>query len=430
MKRTFRSFPIQHFPETKKQVLHWCHQSGTCVFLDNQQYDLPYRQHECLAAAGIRHMIRLDAGNALHELQKFIDTHGDWCFGHIGYGLKSETEFVDNTLPSRSGFPDLFFFIPEVVIRLDAGEIHIGSFNLNHEEVFKEISSITHYRYLQHTSSFSVIQSMDKQAYIEKIQRIKSHILRGDCYELNYCIEFYAEQADVDPLYLYEQLVNLSPNPFSAYYRSQDLYLACASPERYMSKKADRIFSQPIKGTIRRNRQDPEEDERLKSHLSKSSKERSENVMVVDLVRNDLSRVCMPSSVKVDELFRVHTFPHLHHMISTVSGRLQHDKTFTDIIRSTFPMGSMTGAPKKRVLELIEAYEPTARGLFSGTLGYITPEGDFDFNVVIRSIVYNQSAKYLSYHVGSGITGYADPEQEYAECLLKAEAIAQILKGS
>ncbi len=375
-------------------------------------------------------MIRLDAGNALDELQKFIDTHADWCFGHIGYGLKSETEFVDNTIPNKTGFPDLFFFIPEVVIRLDDHEIHIGSVDMNHEDIFKEITSFTQDRYVNNVSSVSIIQSMDKQAYIDEIQRIKSHILRGDCYELNYCIEFYAEQADLDPLYLYEQLVNLSPNPFSAYYRMRDLYLACASPERYMSKKADRIFSQPIKGTIRRNRQDPEEDERLKSHLSNSSKERSENVMVVDLVRNDLSRVCVPSSVQVDELFRVHTFPHLHHMISTVSGRLQHDKTFTDVIRATFPMGSMTGAPKKRVLELIEAYEPTARGLFSGTLGYITPEGDFDFNVVIRSIVYNESSKYLSYHVGSGITGYADPEQEYAECLLKAEAIALILKGA
>ena len=430
MKRTFRSFPIHNFPETKKQVLHWCHQSGTCVFLDNNQYDLPNSKYECLAAAGSRHEIRLDAGGALRKLQIFIDQHADWCFGHIGYGLKSETEFVANTLPDKSGFPDLFFFIPEVVVQLDEAEILIGCIDRNHEDILQEIISCTHDRYIQHSSSVSICQSVDKLTYVEQIQRIQSHILRGDCYELNYCIEFYAEQADLNPLCLYERLTSLSPNPFSAYYRIRDLYLSCASPERYMSKKADRLFSQPIKGTVRRNIQDQEEDERLKWHLSHSLKERSENVMVVDLVRNDLSRVCLPSSVQVDELFSVHTFPHLHHMISTISGKLRHDKTFADIIRATFPMGSMTGAPKKRVLELIEKYELTARSIFSGALGYITPEGDFDLNVIIRSIVYNHTQQYLSYHVGSGITGYADAEQEYAECLLKAEAIAMILKGA
>jgi para-aminobenzoate synthetase component 1 len=226
---------------------------------------------------------------------------------------------------------------------------------------------------------------------------------------------------------VYEQLVQISPNPFAAYYRINDLFLLCASPERYMAKRRDQLFSQPIKGTVKRDQHNATADDLLKTSLLNSTKERSENVMVVDLVRNDLSRVCTAASVQVDELFGVYTFPHLHHMISTVSGRLREGVSFTDIIRASFPMGSMTGAPKKRVLELIDAYEPTARGIFSGALGYISPEGDFDFNVVIRSIAYNQSTQYLSYHVGSGITGYANPEKEYEECLLKAEAIAKVL---
>ncbi|MFN9711177.1 MAG: chorismate-binding protein [Bacteroidota bacterium] len=324
-------------------------------------------------------------------------------------------------------FPDLFFFIPQVIIRLDENNLRVGSLQEDHEQIFNDILSVEE----DHASSVSapvkLCETISRQDYLKRLEQVKAHILRGDCYELNYCIEFIAEDARVNPLGLYEQLASISPNPFAAYYRIGDLYLLCASPERYIARQGDKIFSQPIKGTVKRNKEDLQEDNRLKIYLTESTKEKSENVMVVDLVRNDLSRVCLPASVQVEELFGVYTFPHLHHMISTVSGHLREGIQFSDIIRATFPMGSMTGAPKKRVLELIDRYEPTARGIFSGALGYITPEGDFDFNVVIRSIAYDQSTKHLSYHVGSGITGYADTEREYEECLLKAGAISQVL---
>ena len=160
-----------------------------------------------------------------------------------------------------------------------------------------------------------------------------------------------------------------------------------------------------------------------KEELFHSDKDRSENVMVVDLVRNDLSKVCEEGTVKVDELYGIYSFPQVHQMISTVSGELKKNISFTEIIKATFPMGSMTGAPKKRVMELIEQYEKTKRGIFSGCLGYISPNGDFDFNVVIRSIMYNASSNYLSFQAGSAITFYSDPEKEWEECLLKAEAI-------
>ena len=427
MNRTFRSFPIQDFQKTKQQVLRWCHQSGTCVFLDSHHYDLPNRQIECLAAAGIHQMIRLDAEHALESLQNFIDEQQDWCFGHLGYDLKHETEQVINTKKNLVQFPDLFFFVPQVVIRLDAAALYIGSLHEDHENIFQTIISCIEAETVHNVSSVQFLESINKSDYLTQIERIKAHIARGDCYELNYCIEFFAENSTINPLHVYEQLAHISPNPFSAYYRIDDLYLICASPERYIAKRGDQLFSQPIKGTVKRDQHNPTADDLLKTSLLNSAKERSENVMVVDLVRNDLSRVCTAASVQVDELFGVYTFPHLHHMISTVSGRLREGVNFTDIIRASFPMGSMTGAPKKRVLELIDAYEPTARGIFSGALGYISPEGDFDFNVVIRSIAYNQSTQYLSYHVGSGITGYAEAEKEYAECLLKAEAIAGVL---
>jgi para-aminobenzoate synthetase component 1 len=221
--------------------------------------------------------------------------------------------------------------------------------------------------------------------------------------------------------------MTISPNPFAALYRLHDRYLLCASPERFICKKGLRISSQPMKGTIKRDLSNKSEDEKLKEELKASAKDQSENVMVVDLVRNDLSRICNDGSVKVDELFGIYSYPQVHQMISTINGELKEDILFSEIIEATFPMGSMTGAPKYRVMQLIDEYEEGARGIFSGSVGYVDENGDFDFNVVIRSMMYNASSKYLSYQVGSGITFYSDPEMEWEECLLKGQAIKKVL---
>jgi para-aminobenzoate synthetase component 1 len=228
---------------------------------------------------------------------------------------------------------------------------------------------------------------------------------------------------------VFQRLTAISPNPFSALYKWHQSFLICASPERFLMKKGDQLISQPMKGTIRRNTGDTEEDEKLKSELKQSAKDQSENFMVVDMVRNDLSKICVDASVKVEELFGVYTYPHVHQMISTIGGQLKKDVQFSEIIKATFPMGSMTGAPKHRVMELIDEFEVSARGIFSGSVGYVNPERDFDFNVVIRSIMYNAVTKYLSYQVGSGITFYSDPEKEWEECLLKGEAIRKVLEN-
>jgi para-aminobenzoate synthetase component 1 len=240
-------------------------------------------------------------------------------------------------------------------------------------------------------------------------------------------MEFFAEDVKLDPLYCYQSLTTISPNPFSAFYKVNNSYLLCASPERFLRKEENKLISQPIKGTIKRNTTDAADDELLKQQLYKSEKDRSENVMVVDLVRNDLSRVCKEGSVQVDELFGIYSFPQLYQMISTISGEVNETLSFTDVLCATFPMGSMTGAPKRKVMQLIEQYEQSRRGLFSGAVGYISPTDDFDFNVVIRSIFYNAATNYLSYMVGSGITYYSNAEQEYEECLLKADAIRKVL---
>ncbi len=425
MKRQFRSFPLINLDITKKQVLCWAHQSGTCVFLDNHRYHLPHQKYECLVGVGSHAAINTNRVGALDALQSFIDLHQDWCFGHLAYELKSETEAVDTQKKNGAEFPDLFFFIPEVVVKLSDQEIQIGSLSNDHERILEDILSTT--LEMDAFIKVEINNRISRSEYVSTIDKIKHHILRGDCYELNYCMEFFSENTFLDPLFVYTQLTDFSPNPFSAYYRFDNKYLMSASPERYLSKQGSAIYSQPIKGTIKRDLADGTSDERLKQMLKKSNKDRSENVMVVDLVRNDLSRICEEGSVKVEELFEVYTFPHLHHMISTISGVVREGTKFSDYIKASFPMGSMTGAPKKKVMELIDVYEPSARGIFSGALGYITPNGDFDFNVVIRSLVYNEKNKYMSYHVGSGITGYSNPENEYEECLIKAQAIKKVL---
>ncbi|MGF2412300.1 MAG: chorismate-binding protein, partial [Ferruginibacter sp.] len=252
------------------------------------------------------------------------------------------------------------------------------------------------------------------------------HILKGDCYELNFCQSFFVDNVQINPVEKYIQLSKVSPAPFGAFYKLNGHYCLCASPERFLQKKGTRLISQPIKGTTRRDI-DPTIDESNKQYLLQSEKEKSENVMVVDLVRNDMSMVCEKGTVFVNELFGIYSFPQVHQMISTIEGTVSNNFPFTKIIEACFPMGSMTGAPKKKVMELIEQYEETARGLFSGSIGYITPDADFDFNVVIRSLFYNEIKNSISLFAGSGITFYSKAEEEYDECMAKAESLINIL---
>jgi para-aminobenzoate synthetase component I len=419
-------FTITDPENAKKKMLSWANQFGIFCFLDNHSYQTNYHSVECLLAIGTKSNFIANAGNALNDLQKFLDEKPRWLFGHLGYDLKNEIESVTTSHKNWPGFPDIFFFEPKFIIRLSEKES--DSYRMEIEcdddarQIFEEIMQNDEINTLQN-DPVNIQQRVSKQEYIETIEQLKKHILRGDCYEINYCMDFFAEDAIVDPLLVYQKLSTTSPNPFSALYKQEDKWLICASPERFLKKEGNKILSQPIKGTSSRFLKDDKKDKRSREELYASEKDRSENVMVVDLVRNDLARVCKEGTVKVDELFGIYSFPQVHQMISTVSGELKNDISFTEIIKATFPMGSMTGAPKRRVMELIDQYERSGRGIFSGAVGYITPENDFDFNVVIRSIMYNASKKYLSFMAGSGITFYSDSEKEYEECLLKAEAM-------
>ena len=419
-------FPVTNFTQVKDKVLNWANLFSTFCFLDNHQYRFEPHSAECILAAGVADFLEAKPGNALCQLQKFVEADKRWLFGHFGYDLKNEIEDVRSSHPDHIQFPDLFFFQPEIIIRFDKKEMIIESETENEEKIFHEIMGAKK-PVSNKPAQINIQNGIDKDEYISIIQKLLEHILRGDCYEINFCQEFFAENAVIDPLQLYKKLSIISPNPFSAFYKLRDKYLLCASPERFLKKQKNKILSQPIKGTSKRMA-DPHKDNESKMELFGSSKDRSENVMIVDLVRNDLSKICLEGTVKADELYKIYSFPQVHQMISTVSGELKGGICVAEIIRSTFPMGSMTGAPKKKVLELIEKYERTKRGIFSGALGYIDPEGDFDFNVVIRSIMYNSANEYLSFQAGSGITFYSDPQKEWEECLLKAEAIRRVLE--
>ncbi len=411
-------------------MLRWVNRFNICSFLDNHQYHSGYPSIECLAAAGAVTIFTTDT-NILPQLSDFCREQDDWLFGHINYDLKNETNALTSTHPDQIGFPVIYFFQPETVLQLKNDELIISSLTEKPDAVYTQITNepkaTQQPQTTDHRLQTNIQARFSKQAYTSTIQQLLRHIARGDCYEINFCQEFYSENTWIDPVHTYTQLTGISPNPFSCFYKLDDRFLLCASPERYLQKKGNRILSQPIKGTFKRDTTDKAADEKLKQQLQHSEKDRSENVMVVDIVRNDLSRVCKEGSVKVDELFGIYSFPQVHQMISTITGELADDTDFAKIIKASFPMGSMTGAPKKRVMQLIEQYETTQRGIYSGAVGYISPEKDFDFNVVIRSILYNADTKYLSYLVGGGITAYSDPEKEYEECLLKAEAIQQVL---
>ncbi|MBN2215505.1 MAG: anthranilate synthase component I family protein [Bacteroidales bacterium] len=430
------AFKVIDAKRFKRQMLNWCRQKPVFALLDSNGYNkiagasALYSEFDFLAAVNALDIISCKYGNALNKLNECITTEKDWYFGLLGYDLKNEIENLTSENTDQLGFDDLYFFRPELIFILKNNrlEIHYHENDFNEKEIIKTFGEIIdmppfseHQRW-----NINIRQRIKKDEYLSKINHIQKHIYRGDIYEMNFCQEFYAEDMPVDPVILYANLVRISPAPFSCLYRFNDKYLISSSPERYLKKKGSRILSQPMKGTIKRNN-DLLLDQSLKERLRRDPKENSENVMIVDLVRNDLAKTAVKSSVQVEELCGIYSYPTVHQMVSTISSELRSGCTIIDLIRSTFPMGSMTGAPKIRAMQIIEQYEETKRGIYSGAAGYITPEMDFDFNVVIRSILYNQTNHYLSFITGGAITANSVPENEYEECFLKAKALVNAI---
>jgi para-aminobenzoate synthetase component 1 len=375
-----------------------------CLLSSNEYHDCPYSQWEYILAVGkIDELsIHLHHENPFEKLYDFWEKHRSWLFGFLTYDIKNDIENLSSENIDGLGFPLLHFFVPEKVY-FSKTPLPTSIFEQKKPNIIPKISP-----------------RIDKKEYRTIIEKIRQHIIEGDIYELNFCQEFFAQNTEIDPFYIFQKLNQTAKAPFSAFYRLDDKYILSASPERFLKKQAQQLISQPIKGTARRGKNEVE-DEAIKKALYENIKERAENVMIVDLVRNDLARSCQAGTIGVEELFGIYTFNTVHQMISTVVGKPQKDVNWATMIKNAFPMGSMTGAPKIMSMELIEKYEKTKRGVYSGSIGYISPAGDFDLNVVIRSILYNDTANYLSFQVGGAIVYDSVPEKEYEECLLKAE---------
>ncbi|MET3028496.1 anthranilate synthase component I family protein [Flavobacterium sp. UW10123] len=413
----------------KEQLLSWAQQFREVVFLDSNSYPQMYSSFDCILAVDAFTSLKTDYFNAFEDLKQYQQNAKDWLFGYLSYDLKNDIENLQSNNFDGLNFPDLFFFQPKKVFILKGNELEIQYLMLCDDELEEDFEEIikTQSETFVTLSGVEVKQRISKESYVEKVNQMLHHIHIGDMYEANFCMEFYAENAIINPLEKFQKLNEISQAPFSVFFKNYKQYLLSASPERYLKKVGDKIISQPIKGTSKRFA-DAIEDEKSKNILVSDAKERAENIMITDLVRNDLSHTSQKGSVEVEELCGIYSFLQVHQMISTIISKLDSKYSAVDVLKTTFPMGSMTGAPKISVMEIVEEIEETKRGLYSGAVGYFTPEGDFDFNVVIRSILYNQENKYVSFSVGSAITSLSIPEKEYEECLLKAKAMHEVLQ--
>ena len=424
----------KHIPnpeQFKQELLSWSQQFREVVFLDSNSYPQEYSSFDCMMAVDAFTSLKTDFHNAFEDLKQYQQTTKDWLFGYLSYDLKNDVEPLKSSNFDGLHFPDLFFFQPKKIFLLKGNQLEIQYLLLCDDEVEEDFLDITQsdYESFVTLSVVEVQQRISKEFYVEKVTKILEHIHAGDMYEANFCMEFFAENAHINPLEKFKKLNEISKAPFSVFFKNNKHFLLSASPERYLKKTNDTIISQPIKGTSKRF-SDINEDENSKQNLETDAKERAENIMITDLVRNDLSHTAQKGSVEVVELCKIYSFLQVHQMISTVTSKMDPQYSPIDVLKTTFPMGSMTGAPKISVMKIIENLEETKRGLYSGAVGYFTPEGDFDFNVVIRSILYNQENQYISFSVGSAITAQSVPEKEYEECLLKSKAMSEVLKSS
>ena len=352
----------------------------------------------------------VDPWQALKEFR----ASSEWMFGYIGYDLASSPGGVNSSNPACYSAPDLFIMEPEVLFRVENGHVEqLAGEPIHAEDQYRE-------------SVYSIDKisiGIEKAAYVKAVEQIKYLISEGDFYELNFSYPITAA-FEGSSFELYRQMRSVNPVPFAAYIEldGEELSVCCASPERFLRKKGRTVISEPIKGTAARG-QSLDDDMAFRNEL-KSEKNQAENLMIVDLVRHDLSAVCDPGSIQVSKLFEIQTFGTVHQLISRVEGRVMAGTDPVDVIKACFPMGSMTGAPKIRVMQRIGELENYRRGIYSGAIGYVTPEGDFDFNVVIRTAIISDGQ--LVYPVGGAITGDSNPHEEWDETAVKSRVLRMV----
>ncbi|WP_347925705.1 aminodeoxychorismate synthase component I [Pontimicrobium sp. SW4] len=427
--RKHKSVLIKDISSFKEKLLLWSQQFDDVVWLDSNNYHELNTEYDAVLAVDAMTSLQSDYHQAFDKLQEYQNKTNDWIFGYLSYDLKNDIEHLASNNFDGLEFPELYFFQPKKLFLIKGNRLNVYYLNMIAEEFNEDLKTINAQKFdtEAHENGVKIHLRIHKDEYFNKVNELLSHIHRGDIYEANFCQEFYAEDTEINPVETYKKLNSISRPPFATFLKVYDKFLLSASPERYIKKKHDYVMSQPIKGTSKRSK-NIEEDSLLIEQLTNDEKERSENIMIVDLVRNDLSKTAIKGSVQVEELCKVYTFDQVHQMISTVSSKLREGISPVDVLKTTFPMGSMTGAPKISAMKIIEELEETKRGLYSGAVGYFTPDGDFDFNVIIRSILYNATKQYVSYSVGGAITAKSDPLKEYEECLVKAKAMREVLE--
>ena len=430
--RTTTIFTLKEPLRFKKQLLQWSKRFEEIAWLDSNNYHQNHGEFDALLAVGAFTAVKTDYHQAFAKLQEYQQTTKDWIFGYLSYDLKNDVENLSSKNFDGLAFPDLYFFQPQKLFLLKGDQLEMRYLRMLDDEIEEDFNEILNlpiadsHQPKRDDLKAKIQSRISKEEYLQKLDKMLAYIQRGDIYEANFCQEFFVDNREIEPFEVFRELNEISGPPFATFLKLEEHYLLSASPERYLKKIGSKLISQPIKGTARRSK-NPEEDLQIAKELSKDPKEQSENVMIVDLVRNDLSKIAKKASVNVDELCKVYSFKQVHQMISTISAKIDNGIPPVEALRATFPMGSMTGAPKISAMKIIEELEETKRGLYSGAVGYFTPEGDFDFNVVIRSILYNSNKKYVSFSVGGAITAGSIPEKEYEECLLKALAMRKVL---
>lgn len=423
------AYPIGDLLLLKRKIQTILTRQSIGVLLDSNEYKLDsYSKYQLIAGFDPEDELIITAENTIHnpfdELKSWRSDH-TFCLGFLSYDLKNSLENLSSKNKQLVDLPLLYFFIPRHLIIVKADLLIIYSTGnpsdikelLDQTAVDERVSPIT---------SLPANSYPSRQEYLSVIHNIKNHILTGDVYEMNYCRYFEVPTLQIESINLLNHMMESSGAPFASYIKYYDKEVFCSSPERFICKRGDQLISQPIKGTIKRG-QTAEEDKDLQRQLRESEKDQAENIMIVDLVRNDLSKSCKVGSVKVEELFGIYPFKTVTQMISTISGTLDQYCHPVDAIAGAFPMGSMTGAPKVMAMSLIEEYEVFKRGIFSGSIGYFDFEDDFDFNVVIRSVLYDADQQKTFLPVGGAIVYDSDPQSEYEESLLKARNMLNIL---
>ena len=424
MNRKEKVFKVVNINDFKDKLLFFSKSKENVILLDSNSKKNDY---EFIFSYGkISELKSFD--NSLDKLDNYIKQVDDWIFGFISYDLKEEIEGFNSNNLKYFDLPNLSFFQPSTIWVFDGVELKALYFDEKELfDVWNEINKI-------HVSCDSTKSNpnielkgrLSKVEYIKKIKNIKKRIKMGDTYELNFCFDFFNDNTKINPENTFKKLNKLTESPMSVYYKDHHLHVLSSSPERFIKRNKKTIISQPIKGTKKRGK-NIDEDVFLVDSLKNSIKEKSENHMIVDLVRNDFSRIAKKGSVKVTELSKINTYKNIHQMVSTIEAQIENDMFFSTILKSTFPMGSMTGAPKIKTMKIIDELEETSRGIYSGAIGYIDPNKNFDFNVVIRTIIYDDKLSKISVNVGSGITFKSDPKDEYEECLTKIDALKKSL---